>query len=293
MDTDSSAASGQRRQNHEVSITKDLASAKRDCGLGCPLREPKTYHSDPPLPPTPRALPLSRKEACTRLYKAIKPWQTRLLVVEPSEFGSDIFADLVVVDIVHLYGAVLHERQEHVQYTALSYAWGAEAFPRLIEINGIPYPVTENLYGFLQRHRNCTHLCYLWVDAICINQFDLEEKATQVSYMLAIFERAEQVIVWLGEEGSNTKIAVDYLRWFKASGAITSKITNRRHAIECFQLTHEVLRGVEDICTRNWVRRIVSHSFIYGFMLSLYDYPHGIGGTWSSARVGLYPNELH
>jgi hypothetical protein len=38
----------------------------------------------------------------------------------------------------------------------------------------------------------------LWVDAICINQDDLEERNRQVSLMAFIYSRAQAVLVWLG-----------------------------------------------------------------------------------------------
>ncbi|KAH7402192.1 hypothetical protein DE146DRAFT_457811 [Phaeosphaeria sp. MPI-PUGE-AT-0046c] len=41
---------------------------------------------------------------------------------------------------------------------------------------------------------------YLWIDAICINQSDKEEKALQVAMMGEIYESAEHVAVWLGRE---------------------------------------------------------------------------------------------
>ena len=39
-----------------------------------------------------------------------------------------------------------------------------------------------------------------WVDAICINQDDLEERSAQVQIMPQIYSRASCVIVWLGDD---------------------------------------------------------------------------------------------
>lgn len=38
----------------------------------------------------------------------------------------------------------------------------------------------------------------LWIDALCINQDDLEERAAQVKIMPQIYDRADEVLVWLG-----------------------------------------------------------------------------------------------
>ena len=40
--------------------------------------------------------------------------------------------------------------------------------------------------------------CTPWVDAICINQVDKQEKGRQVAHMGQIYRAATRVIVWLG-----------------------------------------------------------------------------------------------
>jgi hypothetical protein len=39
----------------------------------------------------------------------------------------------------------------------------------------------------------------LWVDALCINQVDLDEKRHQIALMPGIYTKASTVIMWLGE----------------------------------------------------------------------------------------------
>lgn len=41
---------------------------------------------------------------------------------------------------------------------------------------------------------------YFWIDAICINQEDSEEKASQVAMMGEIYKMASSVVIWLGPE---------------------------------------------------------------------------------------------
>ena len=90
------------------------------CDHECPLRRPYEPQLDPVLPETSSSLPHTREEVCARLHGDIKEWQTRLLVLAPGQIGSDLFGDLVVADLAHFTGAVLHEQQRRVQYTALS-----------------------------------------------------------------------------------------------------------------------------------------------------------------------------
>lgn len=40
----------------------------------------------------------------------------------------------------------------------------------------------------------------MWIDAICINQMDLNERAQQVQLMAEIYRKASLVVVWLGED---------------------------------------------------------------------------------------------
>jgi len=47
---------------------------------------------------------------------------------------------------------------------------------------------------------------YLWVDAVCINQSDLEERSHQVALMAEIYTRAQSVLVWLGAENPSADI---------------------------------------------------------------------------------------
>jgi hypothetical protein len=42
------------------------------------------------------------------------------------------------------------------------------------------------------------------VDAICINQSDVEEKSSQIPLMKYIYELATQVVIWLGLEDDST-----------------------------------------------------------------------------------------
>ena len=48
---------------------------------------------------------------------------------------------------------------------------------------------------------------YLWIDAICINQEDLAERAAQVKLMDRVYAQAEATLVWLGAEDETIKLA--------------------------------------------------------------------------------------
>ncbi|KAI1462799.1 heterokaryon incompatibility protein-domain-containing protein [Annulohypoxylon moriforme] len=54
---------------------------------------------------------------------------------------------------------------------------------------------------------------HIWIDAICINQQDNDEKSTQVQMMLEIYARAKRVNIWLGEADESTALIFRWLRW--------------------------------------------------------------------------------
>lgn len=59
--------------------------------------------------------------------------------------------------------------------------------------------VTSNLHAALRRLRAERMEC-VWVDFLCINQQDSEERSIQVRRMNTIYNEAKQVAVWLGDE---------------------------------------------------------------------------------------------
>jgi hypothetical protein len=72
---------------------------------------------------------------------------------------------------------------DSVCYEALSYTWGddSENPKEEINLNGCSFSVTANLYAALQVLRKEDRERVIWVDAVCINQNDIEDKERQVS----------------------------------------------------------------------------------------------------------------
>ena len=104
------------------------------------------------------------------LYDHINDWQTRLLRIHPGQQDQPLQIDLVVVDLVHLPGAVLHDDQQHVEYENISYSWGAPIFDSPITLNGHAALITPTLHGALRRIRLSDQARLIWADAPCINQ---------------------------------------------------------------------------------------------------------------------------
>jgi len=107
-------------------------------------------------------------------------------------------------------------------YEALSYYWGTEPHSSHIALSDMMEPRKE--VGALRIKPNL-HLAlrtlskilpkdrdmYFWVDAVCINQQDKDEKSTQIAKMSSIFNLAETVHVWLGPATERSDIAMDFV----------------------------------------------------------------------------------
>jgi hypothetical protein len=93
-------------------------------------------------------------------------------------------------------------------YKALSYVWGNPDVTLPIIVNAGTYHVTQNCHAALQRLRNTDRSC-VWVDAVCINQEDDQEKSAQIPLMREIYSMAEEVIIWLGKSKSDWKPSDD------------------------------------------------------------------------------------
>lgn len=71
--------------------------------------------------------------------------------------------------------------------------------------------IAHNLAVALRHLRYPDRERTLWVDAICINQTDDEEKSREVLLMGSIYSNAKQVVVWLGSSEDNSTLALKTL----------------------------------------------------------------------------------
>ena len=77
-------------------------------------------------------------------------------------------------------------------------------------MNGLRFPVTVNLYLVLRRLK-AKRVEYVQVDALYINQRDNKKRSLQVRKMGAIFRKANQVAVWLGDTQDITEEDINSL----------------------------------------------------------------------------------
>jgi hypothetical protein len=86
------------------------------------------------------------------------------------------------------------------EYEALSYVWGTQSRAIPLLSDGKQIFITGTLDLALRRLRNPHSSRVLWIDQLCINQDDLDERSQQVQLMRYIYSNARRVLVWLGSD---------------------------------------------------------------------------------------------
>ena len=112
-------------------------------------------------------------------------------------------------------------------YKALSYVWGNFNDVMSIRLNGEVFNVGVNLWHALSwlRHQNKSEV--FWINTICINQNDIPERNAQVQIMGDIYEQADEVVIWLGEEADNSSLAFDLIHLWGLAGHLIYRSGDR------------------------------------------------------------------
>lgn len=144
----------------------------------------------------------SSKEFPPSIYQPLTGTRAiRLITLLPGTEPGPICIDL---DIVTL--------DSRTAYEALSYVWDDQKPSFLVSYGKQSILVTQNVHDALLELRSPETICYLWIDQICINQRDPNERSKQIFLMGEIYIRAKCAVVWLGQAEHDTALAFDTIR---------------------------------------------------------------------------------
>jgi hypothetical protein len=130
--------------------------------------------------------------------------EIRLLTLLPGQEGDPAEILLETIPLTEVFTP---------KFEALSYAWGSTQNPGNIIIQSEhSLSVTSNLADALPYLRYEDRPRVLWIDAICVNQRDFGERASQVKRMADIYSKADRVVIWLGTGSEDSELAFDILR---------------------------------------------------------------------------------
>ncbi|KAH8645471.1 heterokaryon incompatibility protein-domain-containing protein [Xylariales sp. PMI_506] len=125
----------------------------------------------------------------------VKPEEIRLLTICSGNTKDPIICKL---ESVHFPSHTDNQRIHDLKYKALSYTWGTDRNSCSIKCNDSSLGITRNLFEALLHLRHEQSPEVFWIDAICINQEDTDEKNSQIPRMRQIYTDAAETILWLG-----------------------------------------------------------------------------------------------
>lgn len=147
--------------------------------------------------------------------------QTAQQTVRTNEFSYIPLADKKHIRILRIFSGsendtirckLIPTPRGQMKYEALSYYWGTDLPTREIKItrdqssqgivradtDELKFYIRDNLFAALRTLREPDADLDIWVDALCINQDDSDEKRRQIARMDDTYSGADNVIIWLG-----------------------------------------------------------------------------------------------
>ena len=169
---------------------------------------------------------------------------------------------------------------EAPSYEAVSYVWGNPTITSEIVCNGQPLTVTANLAKLLDRMRLASQPRMLWADAICIDQSNLDERAAQVGIMGSIYEHADRVLVWLGEDPNNeARLAFELIEAF-----VRYKTYEQDYWLPQWLLPHakpSSWEAIRSLLRREWFSRV--------WVLLEVGLARSVEAVWGSLSIQFSP----
>lgn len=225
------------------------------------------------LPCWPRTLDFPAGEALPikpYTYRTVEPAgdrngkdEIRLIRLHHGYHGSPISVSLVnrCLEDRSLFGFKESEQQK---YEALSYVWGdASVKKRIYVFENEPLIIPDiraakeflminpNLEIALQQIRDTEEDRFLWIDAVCIDQQNVQERNSQVTLMNQIYTKATKVIVWLGVGSDKVNEAISFLELMKRDG----QLANCEDSPYGVSICERRLCSLDSILSQSWWER--------------------------------------
>ncbi|KAI0429442.1 hypothetical protein F5Y09DRAFT_310254 [Xylaria sp. FL1042] len=199
------------------------------------------------------------------LYKPLEgDLPLRLLRIQPGRPEEPLRTELIPTTLKEAQGC----------YDATSYTWGSPENPELISCGDFELWVQKNAFHMMLDLRKPDEPRKVWIDAVCINQCSLDERAAQVAIMHHIYRQACATWVWMGcaDEHSSavmtyaaTLDAKKYVRQFSYCqyGSIWSRFAEKSYffdpsfdAVADSNQTRDLAIAIVDFLNRPWFSRV-------------------------------------
>ena len=147
----------------------------------------------------------TNRKSLPHAYSILKPvGGFRILILHPSPNYLDPLEGKLIDAAIN----------DHPPFEALSYVWGDASQRGSILIEGETFTITSNLDTALRHIRYPTASRNLWVDSLCINQEDLQERSVHVQYMKDVYAHCSFDLLWLGPDATIIQKCLDAMSDF-------------------------------------------------------------------------------
>jgi hypothetical protein len=203
----------------------------------------------------------------TYIYSPLpSAYSIRLFKLESRDSGALLEGTLTTVSL----------SDPGLSFKALSYTWGNpldedslffkpyDSSKHYVACSGKSIEIMENLQDALWQLRQLQEFSYLWIDAICINQKDNDEKSQQIKLMSDLYSTASWVIIWLGKSDPTSDEAIGLIGTgldasFMSLMAQAYQTPSNEHASTGMQfesLTPQKWQAIANLLLRKWFSRL-------------------------------------
>src|SRR5437764_6439794 len=134
-------------------------------------------------------------------FKTLKSNEIRLLAISPGSHTDPLSGSLQTHS--------LDSAKE--LYTAISYPWGPPDDPHMTcLIDQFEIKIRQNAHQILTKLRQNTGTILVWIDVLCINQRDKDEKRSQILLIYKIYKLSGRTAIWLGLSDTTAEQVVEF-----------------------------------------------------------------------------------
>ena len=156
-----------------------------------------------------------------------QPNRIRILLLHPGQEHKPLSGSLRSIS---LHSSPIAE------YETISYCWGVSTERSTMRLDGKSLAIPISSHQVLARFRHAVAQRVLWIDAVCINQADPNERSHQVALMSEVYSKGVGNLVWLGESDETVPVAL---------GAIGEILNEAREETEGFGSFASVVMDAE------------------------------------------------
>ena len=142
-------------------------------------------------------------------YDTLPNGSIRILSLLPGNKCAPLQCELHQADVP---GVISPGGASGPTFEALSYTWGDGNLCQKLFCNTSAIKITQSLHDALIHLRHLKATRTLWIDAVCIDQNNNDEKIVQIPHMKDIYQHANHVVIWLGLADESTSQALDLIR---------------------------------------------------------------------------------